>query len=155
MFTFFIMTQLNQRWNATNGLNTKVYSAFCNCKSVYEMELTRNISSLKLFDILSVVDVWSRWLFYYSYVIMSAMASRITSITIVYPNVYDQRKHQSCASLAFVRGIHRWPVNSPHKGPVTRKMFPFDDVIMWDHSTLQANLLIAPSKIAKSIDIVF
>ena len=42
----------------------------------------------------------------------------------------DQRKHQSSASLAFVRGIHRWPVNSPHKGPVTRKMFPFDDVIM-------------------------
>ena len=42
----------------------------------------------------------------------------------------DQRKHQSSASLAFVRGIHRWPVNSPHKGPVTQKMFPFDDVIM-------------------------
>ena len=42
----------------------------------------------------------------------------------------DERKHQSCASLASVRGIHRWPVNSPHKGPVTRKMFPFDDVIM-------------------------
>ena len=40
------------------------------------------------------------------------------------------RKHQSSASLAFVRGIHRRPVNSPHKGPVTRKMFPFDDVIM-------------------------
>ena len=48
-------------------------------------------------------------------------------------NIYsgaDQRKHQSSASLAFVRGIHRWPVNSPHKWPVTRKMFPFDDVIM-------------------------
>ena len=42
----------------------------------------------------------------------------------------DQRKHQSSASLVFVRGIHRWPVNSPHKWPVTRKMFPFDDVIM-------------------------
>ena len=42
----------------------------------------------------------------------------------------DQRNHQSSASLAFVRGIHRWPVNSPHKGPVTQKMFPFDDVIM-------------------------
>ena len=42
----------------------------------------------------------------------------------------DQRKHQRSASLAFVRGIHRWPVSSPHKGPVTRKMFPFDDVIM-------------------------
>ena len=37
---------------------------------------------------------------------------------------------KSSASLAFVRGIHRWPMNSPHKGPVTRKMLPFDDVIM-------------------------
>ena len=45
----------------------------------------------------------------------------------------DQRKHQSSASLAFVKGIHRWPVNSPLKGPVTRKMFPFDDVIMTSH----------------------
>ena len=44
----------------------------------------------------------------------------------------DQRKHQSSGSLAFVRGIHRCPVNSPHKGPVTRKMFPFDAVIMSD-----------------------
>ena len=42
----------------------------------------------------------------------------------------DQRKHQSSASLAFVREIHRRPVNSLHKWPVTRKMFPFDDVIM-------------------------
>ena len=42
----------------------------------------------------------------------------------------DQRKQQSSASLAFVRGIHWWPVDSPLKGPVTRKMFPFDDVIM-------------------------
>ena len=64
---------------------------------------------------------------------MGAIASQITSLTIVYSIVYsdaDQRKHQSSASLAFVRGIHRGPVNSPHKWPVTRKMFPFDDVIM-------------------------
>ena len=64
---------------------------------------------------------------------MSAIASQITSLTIVYSTVYpgaDQSKHQSSASLAFVRGIHRGPVNSPHKWPVTRKMFPFDDVIM-------------------------
>ena len=64
---------------------------------------------------------------------MGTMASQITSLTIVYSFVYsdaDQRKHQSSASLAFVRGIHRGPVNSPHKRPVTRKMFPFDDVIM-------------------------
>ena len=61
------------------------------------------------------------------------MASEITSLTIVYSTVYsdaDQRKHQSSASLAFVRGIHRGPVNSPHKWPVMPKMFPFDDVIM-------------------------
>ena len=42
----------------------------------------------------------------------------------------DQRKHQGSASLAFVRGIHRSPMNSPHKGPATGKMIPFDDVIM-------------------------
>ena len=67
-----------------------------------------------------------------------AMASQITSLTIVYSSFYsgaNQRKHQSSASLAFVRGIHRWPVNSPHKGPVTRKMFPFGDVIMDDPTT--------------------
>ena len=66
-------------------------------------------------------------------VIMGAVPSQITSLTIVYSAVYwgtDQRKHQSSASLAFVRGIHQWPVNSPHIWPVTRKMFPFDDVIM-------------------------
>ena len=66
-------------------------------------------------------------------VMMSAMASQITSLTIVYLTVYsgtDQRKHQSSVSLAFLRWIHRRPKNSPHKGPVTRKMFPFDDVIM-------------------------
>ena len=59
------------------------------------------------------------------------MASEIASLTIQpFIQGADHRKHQSSASLAFVRGIHRWPVNSPHKGPVTRKMFPFDDVIM-------------------------
>ena len=72
---------------------------------------------------------------HYSDVIMGAMASQITSLTIVCSTIYsgaDQRKHQSSASLAFVRWIHRWPVNSPHKWPVTRKMFPFDDVIIFD-----------------------
>ena len=70
---------------------------------------------------------------HYNDAILGAMASQITSLTIVYSSIYscaDQRKHQSSASLAFVRGIHRWPVNSPHKGPVTRKMFSFDDVFM-------------------------
>ena len=65
--------------------------------------------------------------------IMSIIVSQITSLTIVYSTVNsdaDQRKHQSSASLAFVRGIHWLLVNSPHKWPVTRKMFPFIDVIM-------------------------
>ena len=70
---------------------------------------------------------------HYNDVMMSTVASQITSLTIVYSTVYsgaDQRKHQSSASLAFVRGIHWGPVNSLRKGPVTQKIYPFDDVIM-------------------------
>ena len=66
-------------------------------------------------------------------VIMSAIASQITCVLIVCSRIYsgtDQRKHQSSASEVFVMGIHRWPMYSPHKGPVTRKMFLFDDVIV-------------------------
>ena len=62
---------------------------------------------------------------HYTDITMSPMASQISSLGSVYSTVYsgaDQRKHESSASLAFVRRIHR--------GPVTRKMFPFDDVIM-------------------------
>ena len=64
--------------------------------------------------------------FYYSGVIMSAMASQISGVWSV------------CSS---VRGIHRWPVNSLHKGPVTRKMFPFDDVIMCFDDIYLANIV--------------
>ena len=80
---------------------------------------------------------------------MSLIASQITSLSIVYSTSYsgvDQRKHQSSASLAFVRGIHRGPLNSPHKRPVTRKMFPFDNVIMytiWVTSYLTHHVAIA------------
>ena len=82
-------------------------------------------------------------------VIMSAMASQVTSLTIVCSTVYsgaDRRKHQSSTSRAFVRGIHRWPVNSPHKGPVTRKTFPLDDVIMgpWSPLLMRKDLYIVP-----------
>ena len=51
----------------------------------------------------------------------------------------DHRKDQSYASLALVWGIHRWPANSPHKGPVTRKMFPFDETIL----QLELHVLVA------------
>ena len=103
---------------------------------------------VKLTDHLSSINhkmdqhAWGKWLIdiikcqwtsHYSDVIMGVMASQITSLTFIYSSVYsgaNQRQHQSSVSLAFVRGIHRWPANSPHKGPVTPKMFPFDDVIM-------------------------
>ena len=65
---------------------------------------------------------------------MGAMASQIASLTIVFSTIFsgaDQIKHQSSAPLVFVRIIHRWRVNSPYKWPVTQKMFPFDDVIMY------------------------
>ena len=68
---------------------------------------------------------------HYSGVIMNAMVSQIACVSIVYSTVCsdtDQRKHQSSASLALVRGIHRWPVSSPHKGPVTQKVS-----IRWRH----------------------
>ena len=74
-----------------------------------------------------------RYLSHYSNIIMRVMAFQITSISMVCLTICsgaDQRKNQSATSLAFVRGIQRWPVNSLHKGPVTRKMFPFNDVIM-------------------------
>ena len=86
-------------------------------------------------NISSSTTVSSEILFmvHYDDVIMSAMASQITSHTIVYSTVYsdaDPREHQSSASLAFVWGIHRGPVNSPHKWLVTRKMYPFHDVVI-------------------------
>ena len=62
---------------------------------------------------------------------MSGMASQITGVLIVYSTVCsgaDQRKHQISASLAILREIHRWAVEPPHKGPVTRKRF-----IWWRH----------------------
>ena len=67
---------------------------------------------------------------HYIDIIRSAMASQITGVPTVCSNVCsctDQRKHQSSVSVAFVKGIHLWPVDSPQKGPVTWKMSPFYD----------------------------
>ena len=74
---------------------------------------------------------WYRYLYHYNDGKMSPIASQTISLRIVYAIVYSGvEKYQSSASLAFARGIHRSLVNSPHKGPVMRKMFPFDTVIM-------------------------
>ena len=84
----------------------------------------------------------------YSDVIMGAIASQIISLTSVYLTDYsgaDQRKYQSSASLAFVCGIHRWPVKSQHKWPVTRKMLPFDDFIMVNQRTPRIGFSSTPS----------
>ena len=105
----------------------RTFHPWCPCiktRCLTDMILLRHSSSYYL---------RSKTIHHYNDAIMGAIASQITSLTSVYSIVYsgaDQRKHQSSASLAFVRGIHRGPVNSPHKWPVTRKMFPFDDVIM-------------------------
>ena len=100
--------------------------------------LLRHFNRVPLFQIYHGVHTVQQWqrqnTNHYNDVIMSAVTSEITGILMICSTVWsgaDQRKHQSSLSLAFVRGIHRWPVNSPHKGPVTRKVFPlFDDVIM-------------------------
>ena len=80
-----------------------------------------------------VRKMWTLTFFHYS----DVMTSQIIGVLIVCPTVCsgaDQRKHQGSALLAFVKGIHRWPVDSPHKGPAKRKIFPFDDVIiiLWE-----------------------
>ena len=89
---------------------------------------------------------------------MSAMASQITSLKLfTQPFVQAQIKEniKGSASLAFVKGIHRWPMNSPHKGPVTRKMFPFDDVIMayWDITEFMCSIDIANMNYSRQLQI--
>ena len=77
----------------------------------------------------------------YSDVIMSTVASQIIGVSIVCSTVRSvahQTKNQSSASLVFVKGIHR---GFPHKGPVTQKMFPVNDINMlfwlkWNYLTI-------------------
>ena len=114
---------------------TKILSRWRNCGHWLHQKLSKlqvpPVKKISSNDDNSVLVLG--WQQHYNDVIMGVIASQITSLTIVYSTVYsdaDQRKHQSSASLAFVRGLHRGPENSPHKWPVTRKMFPFDDVIM-------------------------
>ena len=78
---------------------------------------------LLLFMLLNFYLNFFNW-YHCNDVMMSTMASQITSFT----RRRSKRKHQSSAALAFVGGIHQWPVNSLHKGLVMWKMFQFDDV---------------------------
>ena len=116
------------------GTRTIVWFLQCNWSNLKNSgAIRRYITTIKHNKARHICIFLEMYFSHYSDVILSAIASQITDVSIVYSNVCsgaDQRKQQSSASLAFVRGIHRWPVNSPHKGPVTRKLFPFDDVIM-------------------------
>ena len=128
---------LSQCWPCST-MHIYIYIYICVTRGQWDNEAFEKVlwfiqSGHKLHKIVSDAAAIALGYLHYNDVIMGAVASQITSLTSVYPTVYsgaDQRKLQRSASLAFVRGIHRSPVNSPHKWPVTRKMFPFDDVIM-------------------------
>ena len=128
-----VSTSINRRTmsNGSNKLNTLGYAQYllwylqadCYTLFCYGFIITSSCVDMIILPLFS----------HYSDVIKDVMVSQVTNLTIEYPTVYigtDQRKYQSSASLAFVSEIHWWPVNSPQKWPVTRKMFPFDDVIM-------------------------
>ena len=130
-FTKKTLQDLYTRWASMRGgvpYWNNSQSLWSRHGTEYQYKSDQGRISVSFMDFVDWVRLWS-W--HYSDVIMGgAISSRIT---IVYSTVYsgaNQRKHRGSESLAFVRGIHRWLVNSPHKGPVTRKMFPFDDVIM-------------------------
>ena len=134
---------VNDFWLQTVASNEHSPMIYVHCSHFFGSAAMCNIyvisvrlTPLYIANSIAKCDAHGQWFArtHYDDAIMGAIASQITSLTIVYSTVYsgaDQNKHQSSASLAFVWGNHRGPVNSPHKWPVTRKMFPFDDVIMW------------------------
>ena len=119
-----------------DSTSKKVWLSYAMDEKLHDMMyescvFTRYGQSVQTWEVIDLAR--DTWLTHYNDLIMNAMASQITSPTIVYSTAYsgaNQRKHQSSASLIFVGGIHQGPVNPSHKGPVTRKMFPFNDVII-------------------------
>ena len=82
--------------------------------------------------------------FHYDDVIMTMLASQITSLTVVYSTVYsdaDQSKHQSSASLAFVWGIHRDRWIPRTKGQLRGKCFHLMTSSCSDFARMQGNIL--------------
>ena len=130
---FYPILYLNQCWYIVNWTLRDKNEIFSKKQILSFRKMHLKISSAKLWPFCPGRDELRSELGHYCDVIMGATASQIINLTIVYSTVHsgaDQRKHWSSASMTFVRGIHRSPVISPHRWPVTRKMFPFDDVIM-------------------------
>ena len=103
----------------TTTTQSKTKGLFCNsCTAWISLTICNTLLHAHVIAITSLGARWS----------LKSPASRL--FTQPFIQGVDQRKYQSSASLAFVGGIHRWSVNSTHKGSVTWKIFPFDDVIM-------------------------
>ena len=100
-------------WATRNCIGTTVISLWVCLKG--NLKMTKFLNNF-------ILLAWC----HYCGVIMSMIASQITGVSIVLIHLF-----RIPSKKAFVWGIHWWPVNSLHKGPVTRKMFPFDDVIMY------------------------
>ena len=111
-YSLFVNTALNAMTHFNiSGIKmcSSIYICACWVRQVFIIQRVRHLTAISLQAVHCLLSV------HYSDVIMDAMASHITSLAVVYSTVYtgvDQRKYQSSASLAFVRGIHRWPVNS-------------------------------------------
>ena len=153
---------LNQFWRIVNWTRGNKFHGNSNRNSIiFIQENVFKLSSARMAALLSrrrwakegqlrswhtfASFVYELYWTHYSDVTMSILASQITCDSTVCLCVCldeHKRKHQSPCYWPFVRGIHHTPVNSPHKGPVTRKSFPFDDVIMIEHRS--ENWLIIP-----------
>ena len=131
-----LMHQLKQTYNSWHSLDGN----FTGCVSSEDIDLIK-------------IEIKCRWnqttkVIHYCDVIMGVRWHLKSPASQLFTQPFVQaqiKKNQSSASLAFVRGIHQWPVNSPYKWPVTRKMFPSDDIIM-RHTFWRPKDRFSPSK---------
>ena len=90
---------------------------------IYNLQCSKRQHSWHPGPLITMTSLWAQWR-------LKSPASRLFTQLFIQSQIKENIK----APRHWPLGIHRWPVNSPHKGPVTRKMFLFDDVIMcWGH----------------------
>ena len=132
----WILSEKNNSALISEKSSFNYYSKYCanvsDWKTCYGDDINTFFRSLIFLVVIATIETL-KTTFHYSDVITGPMGSQNTSPINVYSSEYsgtDQRKHLISASLAFVRGFHRWPLISRHRWPLTRKMFKFYDVIM-------------------------